>query len=73
MKEIVQIIEKHNFNSKVLAASFTDEVNGVTVSPDIIREFLLHPATEANVKNFGKDWHKVHGEKSVINTNKIKI
>ncbi|MED1472776.1 transaldolase family protein [Bacillus salipaludis] len=82
-KEIVQIIDKHNFKSKVLAASFKNAqqvqnvclegVHGVTVSPDIIREFLLHPATEANVKDFSKDWHKVYGENNVINTNKIKI
>lgn len=83
VKELVQIIDKHSFNSKVLAASFKnpqqvqnvclDGVHGVTVSPNIIREFLSHSATEANIKDFSEDWCKVYGENSVLNTNKIRM
>jgi fructose-6-phosphate aldolase 2 len=83
VKDIVQIVEKYSFNSQVLAASFKnaqqvlnvclDGAHGVTVPPDIIREFLLHPVTEANVRDFSVEWEKVYGEKSVIYTNKISI
>lgn len=83
VKEIVQIIEKHHFNSKVIAANFKNVqqvhdvcligVHGVTVPPDILRLFSSHRATEANVKVFIEDWQKLYGEESIINMNKIKI
>lgn len=83
VKEIVQIIEKHHFNSKVLAASFKNVqqvhdvclvgAHGVTIPPDILRLCFSHRATEANVKGFMEDWQKEYGEKSIVDTNKIKI
>ncbi|MBS4216196.1 MULTISPECIES: transaldolase family protein [Neobacillus] len=83
VKEIVEIIEKHHFNSKVLAASFKSVqqvhdvcligAHGVTVPPDILRLFLSHRATEANVKVFIEEWQTAYGEKSIIDANKIKI
>lgn len=81
VNELVQIIDKHQLNSKVLAASFKNVqhvhevclngVHGVTVAPDIIRDFLSHPATEANVKAFTEQWQKAYGENTITNMSKI--
>ncbi|OAH56295.1 fructose-6-phosphate aldolase [Domibacillus aminovorans] len=83
VKEITQLLEKHHYNCQVLAASFKnvqqvhnvclDGAHGVTAAPDIIKGFLTHPATEANVQSFSDDWQKAYGEKSVVNTDKVKM
>ncbi|MFK2825984.1 fructose-6-phosphate aldolase [Bacillus sp. B190/17] len=83
VKEMIQMLEKHQLNSQVLAASFKNVqqvhdvclygVHGVTAAPAIIKDFLAHPATEANVKVFSEDWQKAYGEKSVITTTTIRM
>lgn len=76
VKELTQIVDKHKFNCQILAASFknvqqvhnvcVNGAHGVTLAPDIIKNFLSHPSTEANVSMFNDDWYKEYGVKSLI-------
>lgn len=83
VKELTQILDKHKFNCQVLAASFKNVqqvhnvcingAHGVTLAPDIIKNLLSHPSTEANVSLFNADWYKEYGVKSLLNPGNIKI
>ncbi|MCQ6281714.1 fructose-6-phosphate aldolase [Bacillus sp. EB600] len=79
VKELTQILDKHKFNCQVLAASFKNVqqvhnvcingAHGVTLAPDIIKNLLSHPSTEANVSMFNDDWYKEYGVKSLLINN----
>ncbi|RST76152.1 fructose-6-phosphate aldolase [Siminovitchia acidinfaciens] len=83
VRDLIQIVEKHQFDSQVLAASFkniqqvldvcVDGAHGVTLAPDLIKQLLLHPSTEANVGAFSDDWHKAFGERTLIDLSGAKI
>ncbi len=83
VKELTQILDKHKFNCQILAASFknvqqvhnvcVNGAHGVTLAPDIIKNLLSHPSTEANVSMFNDDWYKEYGVKSLLNQNDVKI
>jgi fructose-6-phosphate aldolase 2 len=76
VKDLTQIIEKHKFNCKVLAASFKNVqqvhnvcingAHGATIAPDIIKNLLSHPSTEANVNVFSDEWYKEYGVRSLL-------
>ncbi len=82
-KEIVQMVEKHKFNCKIVASSLKNVqqvyqailngAHGVSVNPEIIRNLISYAATEANYSFFIGDWEKVYGSKSVINTDRITV
>jgi len=71
VKQIVNIIEKHKLNSKVLAASFKNSqqvieiiehgVHSVTVPTDVLENMIKHPLTSNSVDQFIDDWDRVYG------------
>lgn len=74
--EIVQALETHWLDCKVLAASFknAEQVHkcamagcqSVTVSADILKAIITHPMTDAAVAGFQKDWQTAYGEKTIL-------
>ncbi|MTI47546.1 fructose-6-phosphate aldolase [Sporosalibacterium faouarense] len=72
VKQIINIIEKHNFDSKVLAASFKNAqqvieiiehgVHSVTVPTDVLDKMTCHPLTDYSVDKFIEDWENAYGE-----------
>ncbi|VEF47532.1 transaldolase [Bacillus freudenreichii] len=83
VRDLVQIVEKHKFDSQVLAASFKNiqqvldvcvgGAHGVTLSPDLIKQLLSHPSTESNVSAFSDDWHEAFDERTLIDLSDVKI
>lgn len=75
--EIVNQFANYGITScKVLAASFKNvqQVNDcasvgchvATIAPDIFKQLISHPLTDAAVDGFKKDWESVYGDKSII-------
>lgn len=72
VREIVQLLEIHKLDAKVLAASFrnVEQVHksslagaqSITAPLSIIEDLLYHPLTELSVENFIKDWETVYGQ-----------
>jgi len=70
--EIAHLIDVHNLDAKVLAASFKNvqqvhEVakagsQSVTIAPDVFDMLLNHPLTDSGVAGFVADWESVYGE-----------
>ncbi len=73
--EIVTMFEKHNANTKVLAASFktVEQVHKicltgahcVTINPDVFDMLIYHPLTYYAIDAFEKDWEAVYGNKKL--------
>lgn len=71
VKQLVNIMEKHNFESKVLAASFKNAqqvieiiehgVHSVTVPTEVLRAMTKHPLTDYSVDKFISDWEDAYG------------
>ena len=76
VSEIVSQFKTYGFDCKVLAASFKSaEVvhkcamvgcHSVTVSADILKNIITHPMTNSAIDGFEKDWHRVYGEKTIL-------
>lgn len=72
VSEIAKLIEIHNLNSKILAASFrnVEQVHksslagaqSVTIPLNILEDVIYHPLTDSSVEGFVKDWETVYGE-----------
>lgn len=72
VKDLVNIINVNNLNSKVLAASFKNAqqvlelmkfgVHSVTVPADIVKAMMSHPLTDWSVDKFIEDWEKAFGK-----------
>lgn len=74
--QIVEQFKNYNLDCKVLAASFknaeqvhkcaTYGCHAVTVSPEILKALISHPMTDFALEGFEKDWHKVYGDKTIL-------
>lgn len=73
--EIVELLDIHGLDTKVLAASFknTEQVHkcalcgchSVTVTEDILKDLISYPLTDAAVEGFDSDWRSVYGNKKI--------
>jgi len=74
VSDIVQIFKANNLPCKVLAASFKNvqqiqdvflaDVDGITASPELIKEIFNHPSVERDVKKFREEWLEQYGIES---------
>ena len=74
--QIVEELEIHELDCKVLAASFKNAeqvhkcalagCHSVTVTDDIMKNLISHPMTDAAVAGFDKDWKKAYGDKTIL-------
>ena len=74
--QIVEELEIHELDCKVLAASFKNAeqvhkcalagCHSVTVTDDIMKMLISHPMTDAAVVGFDKDWKKAYGDKTIL-------
>lgn len=77
VRDLVNIINTYNMNTKVLAASFKNAqqvlelmkvgVHSVTAPPDIIKAMMSHPLTDWSVERFIQDWETAFGKGSKTN------
>lgn len=75
VEEIVQLFQKHDISTKVLAASFknVEQVHkvamvgcpAVTINPELFDQLIYHPLTLYAVDAFTADWEMVYGDKKV--------
>lgn len=75
IKTFADIIEKYNYPTKILAASFKNigQVNDAfvcgaqtaTMAPEILLDALKMPAIQKAVDDFGTDWESVFGKVSI--------
>ncbi|PSW06565.1 fructose-6-phosphate aldolase [Photobacterium lipolyticum] len=75
-EEIVQLLDRYNLNSKVLAASFKNVqqvhdvakvgAQSITVAPDVFDLLIQHPLTDSGVAGFVGDWESVYGEGTTV-------
>jgi fructose-6-phosphate aldolase, TalC/MipB family len=78
VKNLVEIIDRYKFNTKVLAASFKNAqqvielmkvgVHSVTIPPDIAKAMMEHPLTDWSVDKFIEDWENVFGKGAKTNS-----
>jgi TalC/MipB family fructose-6-phosphate aldolase len=71
VSDIVTLLQKHNLQSKILAASFKNVqqvhdvamagAHSVTISPDVFEQLIVHPLTDSGVAGFVRDWESVYG------------
>jgi len=75
-EEIVQLLDRYNLDSKVLAASFKNVqqvhdvakvgAQSITVAPDVFDLLIQHPLTDSGVAGFVSDWESVYGEGATV-------
>lgn len=75
IKVFADMIEKYNYSTKILAASFKNigQVNDsfaagaqtATMAPEILLDALKMPAIEKAVDDFSKDWEVIFGKVSI--------
>ena len=75
IKALADMIEKYNYSTKILAASFKNigQVNDsfvagaqtATMAPEILLDALKMPAIEKAVDDFSKDWEVIFGKVSI--------
>lgn len=76
VRNLVEIIDRYNMNTKVIAASFknakqvmdlmTHGVHSVTVPSDICNAMMNHPSTDWSVDKFIEDWTKAFDSKTTM-------
>lgn len=76
VEEIVNIYDRFDIKTKVLAASFknVEQIHrsalagshAVTISPDLFEKLIYHPLTDSAIDGFTKDWESVYGEAKVL-------
>lgn len=76
VRDLIKIIDTYNMNTKVLAASFkntqqvislmTSGVQSVTVPADICKAMINHPLTEWSVDKFIEDWEKTYNHSGLL-------
>lgn len=74
--QIVKEFANYNINCKVLAASFKNAeqvlkcamsgCQSVTISENILKTIISHPMTDLAIKTFENDWHRVYGDKKIL-------
>lgn len=73
--EIVNLFERYNYKTKVLAASFKNVqqvlnvaslgAHAATVNAELCEKMLWHPYTDKSLIDFDNDWRNKFGEKEV--------
>lgn len=73
--EIVELFDRHNIKTKVLAASFktVEQVHkvaivgghAVTINPELFENLVYHPLTLYAIDDFARDWETVYGDKKI--------
>ncbi|MDS0527984.1 fructose-6-phosphate aldolase [Clostridium sp. SHJSY1] len=76
IKAFADMIEKYNYETKILAASFKNigQVNDsfsfgaqtATMAPEILRDALEMPAIQKAVDDFISDWESIFGKTSIV-------
>ena len=76
VSDIVTLLQKHNLQSKLLAASFKNVqqvhdvamtgAHSVTISPDVFEQLIVHPLTDSGVAGFVRDWEGVYGKDTSV-------
>lgn len=76
VRDLIKIIDVYNMNTKVLAASFkntqqvislmTSGIQSVTVPADICKAMINHPLTEWSVDKFIDDWEKTYNHSKLL-------
>ena len=76
IKTFADMIEKYNYSTKILAASFKNvgQVNdsfacgaqAATVAPEILQTALRMPAIQKAVDGFTADWKAIYGDVSIV-------
>ena len=74
--DLMQMLETHGLNSKILAASFknTEQVHAliaagidaVTLPPDIVYTMMDHPGTKIAVDEFSVAWREAYGRDTLL-------
>ena len=74
--DLMQMLETHGLNSKILAASFknTEQVHAliaagidaVTLPPDIVYTMMDHPGTKIAVDEFSVAWRETYGRDTLF-------
>ncbi len=74
--DLMQMLETHELNSKILAASFknTEQVHAliaagidaVTLPPDIVYAIMNHPGTKIAVDEFSTAWREAYGRDTLL-------
>lgn len=74
--EIVELFNRYNLPTKVLAASFKNVeqvhkaalvgTHAVTINPELFEKLVYHPLTYYAVDDFCKDWESVYGDKKIL-------
>ncbi len=74
--EIVELFNRYNLPTKVLAASFKNVeqvhkaalvgTHAVTINPELFEKLVYHPLTFYAVDDFSKDWESVYGDKKIL-------
>lgn len=74
--DLMQMLEIHGLNSKVLAASFknTEQVHAlisvgidaVTLPPDIVYTMIDHPGTKIAVNEFSAAWRETYDRDTLL-------
>ena len=74
--DLMQMLETHGLNSKILAASFknTEQVHAliaagidaVTLPPDIVYTMMDHPGTKIAVDEFSVTWRAAYGRDTLL-------
>lgn len=76
VEEIVELFDKHNIKTKVLAASFKniEQVHkvsmvgcpAVTINPELFDQLVYHPLTLYAIDAFSADWEMVYGDQKIL-------
>ena len=76
VSQIVNEFKGYDMDCKVLAASFKNAeqvhrcamygCHSVTVTPDILKNIISHPMTDAAIRGFNKDWYSTYGDKTIL-------
>ncbi len=74
--DLMQMLETHGLNSKILAASFknTEQVHAlisagidaITLPPDIVYTMMNHPGTKIAVDEFSVAWREAYGRDTLL-------
>ncbi|MCL2031626.1 MAG: fructose-6-phosphate aldolase [Oscillospiraceae bacterium] len=75
VKEIVNLFNRHEVKTQVLAASFKNMqqvydvastgTHAVTVSGELCKKFLFHPYTDKSLEDFKSDWAEKFGNHEI--------
>lgn len=76
--DLMQMLEPHGLNSKILAASFKNteqvhalisaDIDAVTLPPDIVYTMMDHTGTKIAVNEFSVEWREAYSRDTLRDT-----